>query len=124
MLGSKMLRELSEPIPAGEYVKTSIDRAARLAGLEYWRAFDLWYAKARKIEAYEIEQIAAAIQMKNEKEAANELRELKSRLLRLESRLASGDANFHSPSIDHARELVRQLGGQNRALAGIGGNHG
>lgn len=120
MLGNsaaKMLRELSEPRSAGEYVKTSIDRAAKLAGFEYWRAFDLWYSKARRVEGYEIEQIAAAIQVKNEKEAANELRDLKSRLTRLESRLASGDANFHSPTIDHARELVRQLSGQNRTLA-------
>jgi ribosomal protein L29 len=120
MLGiaATMLRELSEPRPAGEYVKTSIDRAAKLAGLEYWRAFDLWYSKARKVEPYEIEQIAAAIQVKNEKEAANELRDLKSRLLRLEARLAKGDANFHSPTIDHARELVRQLSGQGRTVAG------
>ncbi len=114
---AKWLQELSEPRPGGEKVKVAIDRAAKLAGLPYWRAFDIWYAKARQIEVFEIEKIADAIQEKNEKEAANELRDLKSRLARLESRLAAGDANFHSPSIDHARELVRQLGGPYRPLA-------
>lgn len=111
------LRELSEPRAAGEPVKVAIDRAAKLAGLTYWRAFDIWYRKARQVEAYEIEQIANAIEAKNEREGRNELRELKARLLRLESLLASGDSHFHSPSIDHARELVRQLGGPYRPLA-------
>jgi hypothetical protein len=117
-LAAKMLREMSEPRPSGEYKKSTIERVAKMAGLGYWRAFDLWYAKARRVEPFEIEQIAAAMQAKNERDAANELRELKSRLLRLESRLASGDANFHSPTIDFAREHLRQLGSGDRALAG------
>lgn len=120
-LGSRMLRELSEPRQSGEFVKVAIDRAARLSGLSYWRAFDIWYGKARKVEAYEIEQIATAIEAKNEREGRNELRELKARLTRLESLLATGDSNFHSPTIDHARELVRRLGGSNRSLACRGG---
>lgn len=115
---AKWLRELSEPWPSGELVKSAIDRAAKLSRLGYWRAFDIWYGKARKVEAYEIEQIANAIEAKNEKDGRNELRELKARLARIESLLASGDSHFHSPSIDHARELVRQLGGSGRPVAG------
>jgi len=114
---AKWLQELAGDRPGGEKVKVAIDRAAKLAGLPYWRAFDIWYGKARQIEVFEIDRIADAIKEKNERDAANELRDLRARLTRLESLLAQGDKNFHSPSIDHARELVRQLGGPYRPLA-------
>lgn len=120
-LAAKMLRELSEPVPSGEYVKTTIDRVARLAKLDYWRTFDLWYLKARKVEEYEIEKLASALEAKNERDAANELRDLKFRLSRLESLLASGDSNFHSQTIDHARDMVRQLGRGRGPVACAGG---
>lgn len=119
-LAAKMLRELSEPIPSGEYVKTTIDRVGKLSKLDYWRTFDLWYSKARKVEPYELEKITDAIELKNERDAANELRDLKARLMRLESALNAGDSNFHSPTIAHARELVRRLGGVGRPLDGRG----
>ena len=111
-----MLRELSEPRPSGEFVKNAIDRAASLARLPYWRAFDLWYRKARQIQDYEIEQIAEALRIKREKAARNELHDLKLRLARLEASLSAGDADFHSPSIDYARGVVRQVSGAGRAL--------
>lgn len=113
---STMLRELSEPWTSGEYVKSAIDRAARLSGLHYWRAFDLWYRKARRVEEYELDQIREALRIKNEKAAKNELHDLKLRLARLESLLASGDADFHSPSIDFAREQMRSVGRMGRAV--------
>jgi hypothetical protein len=115
---AKWLRELSEPWKDGEKVKSAIDRASKLASLSYWRAFDIWYDKARQVEPYEIEQIANAIQAKNERDARNELHDLKTRLLRLESRLAQGDPDFHSPSIAAARDMVRQLGGVGGPVAG------
>lgn len=115
---AKWLRELSEPWKSGEKVKSAIDRAAKLSGLSYWRAFDIWYAKARHIQPYEIEQIANAIQAKNERDARNELCELKTRLALLESRLVQGDQNFHSSSIAAARDMVRQLSDIGRPMAG------
>ena len=87
---AKWLRELSEPWSDGEKVKTAIDRAAKLTGLSYWRAFDIWYDKARQIADFEVEQIAAAIEAKNERDARNELRDLKARIARMESVLAQG----------------------------------
>src|SRR5580698_10027820 len=77
VLASNLLRELSLPRPAGEFVKIAIDRAARLARLQYWRAFDLWYKKARTVEEYELDQIREALRIKNEKAARNELHEVK-----------------------------------------------
>ena len=115
---AKWLRELSEPWKDGEKVKSAIDRASRLAGLTYWRAFDIWYRKARQIETYEIEQIACALERKNERDGRSELQALKNQLAMLESRLNAGDANFHSPSIAAARELVRQLGDLSRPVVG------
>lgn len=112
-----MLRELSYPWEPGEKIKGVIDRTARMCRLSYWRTFDIWYRKARKVEDYEIAQIAEALRIKNEKAARNELHELKLRLARLEASLSSGDADFHSPAIDFARDMVRQTGGKNRPLA-------
>lgn len=112
-----MLRELSEPWASGERIKTVLDRTSRLARLTYWRTFDIWYGKARRIEPHEIDQIAEALRIKNEKSARNEFHDLKLRLARLEASLSARDADFHSPSIDHARDVVRGLGSSHSAVA-------
>jgi hypothetical protein len=112
-----MLRELSQPWGAGERVKSVLDRTSRLANLTYWRTYDLWYGKARRIEPHEIEQIAEALRVKNEKAARNEFHELKVRLARLEASLSTRDADFYSPSTDYARDMVRGYGGQDRPVA-------
>jgi hypothetical protein len=108
-----MLRELSLPWAAGERVKSVLDRTSRLARLTYWRTYDIWYGKARRIEPHEIEQIAEALRIKNEKAARNELHELKLRLATLESRLLSGDTDFHSPYLDGVRAQTAHMGGSN-----------
>jgi hypothetical protein len=112
-----MLRELSQPWASGERVKSVLDRTSRLAKLNYWRTYDIWYGKARRIEPHEIEQIAEALRIKTERAARNELHDLKLRLTRLEASLSAGDSDFYSPTIDHTRDMVRQLGGQDRAVA-------
>lgn len=114
---AQLLQELSLPQDRGETIKEIITRTARAAQLAYWRTFDLWYEKARRVEPEEIERIKEALRLKNEKAAKNELHELKFRLARLEAVLA-GDPDFHSPTIDYARDMVRQVGGKNRPLAG------
>jgi hypothetical protein len=112
-----MLKELSEPWASGERIKSVLDRTSRLASLTYWRTFDIWYGKARRIEPFEIDQIAEALRIKNEKAARNEFHDLKLRLARLEASLSARDADFHSPSINHTRDVVRELGGSDRTLA-------
>src|SRR5688572_10957910 len=79
------LRALSEPWSSGERVKTAIGRAARLAGLSYWRAFDIWYRKARRVEPYEVDAIVDVLISKDAKDARHEFQELRLRLARLES---------------------------------------
>ena len=115
---SVYLRELSEPWPSGDRIKVAIGRAASAAGLSYWRAFDIWYGKARRVEDYENQQIAEAIRIKRERAAGNELHELKLRLARLEAALAAGSTNFHSPMPDRARDGVRGAGRTDRSVAG------
>lgn len=113
-----MLRELSEPWGSGEYVKNAIERAGKLASLSYWRAFDIWYRKARRVEQFEIDQISEALRLKQEKAAKNELHDLKLRLAKLEAQLSSSmDPDFHRPSIDFARDQMRDLGGMGRPVA-------
>ena len=106
-----MLRELSYPWGPGERIKSIIDRTSRMCRLSYWRTFDIWYRKARKVEPYEIAQIAEALRIKNEKAARNEVHDLKLRLARLEATLYASDPDFHRPNIDGYRMATRSSGG-------------
>ncbi len=105
------LHELAEPRPGGDKTKRAIERAAKRAGLSYWRAFDIWYGKARRIEPYEADAIAEALDKKNREAARNELRDLQLRIARLEARLTQTDPDFHRASID----VLRSQNGPRRA---------
>lgn len=66
------LRRLAEPIPAGDRIKAQIARAARKAGLTYSRAFEIWYGRARRIDAHELDAIRNA-QVKRGQERTDEI---------------------------------------------------
>ena len=104
------LHELAEPWSRGDRVKAAIDRAARAAGLSYWRAFDIWYGKARRIEPAEIARIQAALQRKNEERNRNELHEIRLRVARLEALFVQKDPEFHRPAADQGSRPIRPLG--------------
>jgi hypothetical protein len=118
-----MLWELSLPWRDGEKKKQVIDRTSKLCRLDYWRTWDIWYRKARRIEIHEMQQIAEALLIKNEKAARNEFHELKLRLATLEARFNAGDADFHSPAADYARDVLRQFGREDSAVAGRVSGH-
>ncbi|ARQ01910.1 hypothetical protein [Pseudorhodoplanes sinuspersici] len=101
------LRELSEPVDRGEKIAVVIQRAARRAGLAYWRTFDLWYGKARTVSDEEVECVASALEKKRREAARNELSELRIRIERLESLLVQTDPDFHRPTIDLMRSQRR-----------------
>jgi hypothetical protein len=94
----------------GDKIKAAIDRAARRAGLSYWRTYDLWYGKARRVEDYEREKVAAALAEKKRLETRNEVQNLRKRLEILESRLAQVDEDFHRENLSALRQQVRGLG--------------
>ncbi len=98
-LAATMLRHLAQPWAGGESIKTVITRTAKAAGLTFWRTSDLWYAKTRRVEDFEMEMIDLALTAKTRKETANELSELRSRLARLESRLVQTDEGFYREDI-------------------------
>jgi predicted phage-related endonuclease len=111
------LRELSEPWARGDRVKAAIERAARRAGLTYWRAFDIWYGKARRIEPHEIEAIETALSKRRKEVMRNEVAELRSRIARLEALLAQKDADFDRQDDARLRASAGGLGGMDCALA-------
>jgi predicted phage-related endonuclease len=111
------LHELAEPWARGDRIKTAIARAARRAGLSYWRAFDIWYGKARRIEPHEIDAIADALDKRRKEITRNELHDLRTRLARLEALLVQTDEEFHRPTLDQLRSPDGGLGGMGGALA-------
>ncbi len=104
------LKELAEPSSRGDRVKIAIDRAARRAGLAYWRAYDIWYGKARRVEPFEVALVSEALKKKRQEEARNEFYELKKRLAILESRLVQTDEEFHREDINSLRDTARGRG--------------
>lgn len=112
---SLQLRELAEPWAGGEKIKVVIGRAARACGLSYWRAFDIWYGKARRIEQFERDAIAEALDKKTREAARNEFHELRTRLARLESLLVQTDPDFHRETINQTRNQLGPMGGTRRA---------
>jgi predicted phage-related endonuclease len=110
------LRELSEPWERGDKIKAAIARAARAAGLSYWRAFDIWYGKARRIEPHEIDAIQNALAKRRKEVTRNEVHDLRTRLARVEAALVQTDEEFHRPHIDRLRSPDGGLGGMDRPL--------
>lgn len=92
---SEVLRELAEPRPVGDTIQSAIVRAARVVGIPYARTFNIWYRRARRIDAHEARQIEEALQQKREEEARNEIHDLRTRLLLVESRIAAERADNH-----------------------------
>lgn len=111
---SLQLQALSEPWRKGDRVKSAVNRVAKFVGLPYWRCYDIWHGRARLIKPRELDLIAAAVQKKQEEDARNELRALKTRLEILEARLAKEAAEFHQPEIDSA------IGAQTYGISGVG----
>jgi hypothetical protein len=109
------LRALADPRSVEETIKDAIARAAERAGLAYWRAFDIWYGKARYVRDFEKEAIVKALIEKKRLETRNELHELKTRLAVLERRLLQVDSDFHCENADQIRQQVRGAGGLDRA---------
>ena len=52
-----LLRQLAEPVVAGESVKAAINRAARRAGIPASLGKRLWYGEARRIDADTMDQL-------------------------------------------------------------------
>jgi hypothetical protein len=85
---AQCLRALAEPYGPADRVKCAINRAAKQAGLSYWRCSDLWYLKAHRVLPSERQQILDALAQKQRQEARHELAHLRARLAALENAVA------------------------------------
>jgi hypothetical protein len=104
-----MFRYLAEPFGRDDKISVIISRAARRVSFGYWRAYEIWYGRA-KLTVEERDAITAAASAKRKEEARNEYQELKTRLARLESLLVQTDAEFHRETISALRGAVRGRG--------------
>lgn len=114
---SDALRELAEPRPVGDSIKVAILRAARAVGIPYARTFNIWYERARRIDAHEAAQIAEALEKKRDADARNTIDDLRTRLLMVESRIAAERANSNRPPLSHVRPSVSRRGDMDSAMA-------
>jgi uncharacterized protein YceH (UPF0502 family) len=104
---SKAIKELSEPHSREEKIDAIIARCARLAGLKYSRCYEIYYGRARRIEAAEIARISEALEKKQAGDIRNELSELRLRLTRLEALLSQTDAQVHRPKTGLVKQRLR-----------------
>jgi hypothetical protein len=103
---AQALRQLAEPSPVGDRIKCAIGRAARRAGLSYWRTYDLWYGKARRVDAIEVAKIKAARVGRSQGDA-REYFEWARTLDALAERASRVDEEFARPYADAMRDLAR-----------------
>jgi len=120
---ASLLRSVAEPRPVGDTVKEAINRAARLTGLRYGRAEDIWRQEARTIRADEMDRIRRAAENKLVREAQHEFVELEQRIKRLEALLVQAP-DLPGPEDGPVRRLAhpvdRAMGGRSSRQVGAG----
>jgi hypothetical protein len=79
------LRALAEP---ADGIQARIASAARKAGMKYGRAYEIWYGRARRIDAHELETLRAARREQQQAAVKSELAEVYRRLDAVEAHLA------------------------------------
>lgn len=100
--------KLIAPPVEGANIKARIASAAKATGLSYWRAWDLWYGKARRIDAHEADAIRTARARRAER-ASHDLQALAVEMETLAERLAALAALGSRQEIDRARALADRV---------------
>jgi hypothetical protein len=98
---SVLVRRVAEPRTIGDSVKAAIVRASRRLGWRFSRTRDIWYAHARRIDAFEIDALRAA---------AAEAQMAAKRLLALRDALIAKDPAFHCDDIRALERALRGMG--------------
>lgn len=106
------LFSLAQPIPRGDKAKAQIARAAKAAGLAYTRTWDIWYRKARRIDAHELDAIRNA-QVKRAKERTDEIACIASEF----EQIAERAAKVLAVSDRHGADAFRRVAERARRLA-------
>ena len=106
-----LLKRLAAPVGREEKIDSVISRAARLAGLSYSRAFNIWYGKAKRVDSEERAAILSALTKKEIADERNELHALKIAHVRMESRLNQMEAALaRAASADDIETISRAFG--------------
>ena len=123
---STLLRSVAEPCPAGDSVKSAINRAAKRVARfipPHWasrwhvgRAEDIWRQEARGVWAEEMDAIRRAADAKVAQEARNEYRQITARIARLEAALRLSDEEFHRSNVDGLRQSAGLAGGEDSSV--------
>ncbi len=107
--------KLIAPPREGANIKARIAAAARATGLSYWRAWDLWYGKARRIDAHEADTIRTARRRRAESDS-HDLQAIAVEMETLAERLAALGARGDRQQADRARDVAERL---RRLAAGV-----
>lgn len=100
---SALVRQIAEPRPVGDSIKSAIGRASRRLGFSFSRTKDIWYAHARRIHADEIDRLRDHA---GRREAALAIENL----LVMRNRLAAIDPEFHRDTIDALERALNSVG--------------
>jgi hypothetical protein len=98
-----LVHRCAEPRPVGDSIKAAIYRSAKRLGFTFSRTRDLWYANARRIDAWEMDRL-------RERAAGAEIKQAMAGLEILRNRLSQ----MPSPA---CRELVAGIDAALHALA-------
>lgn len=101
---SDLVRRVAEPRRVGDSVKSAISRAANKLGFRFTRTRDIWYRRARRIDAEEMDALR--------REAVNQAE----RYERIARAMEQTDQDFYSPDIAALVESAKRL----RGLDGTG----
>jgi hypothetical protein len=103
---SVLVRRVAEPRVVGDSVKAAIRRAARRLGWRFSRTRDVWYGRARRIDAEELDTL---------RRATAEARDTLIYLVALRDALAVTDPAFHGQSLLALDWAIGRLGGNPRS---------
>lgn len=107
------------PVSAGATIGERIQKTARALGWSHNRTRDIWHEQARRIDAYEMDQLRRARRDRQLSEARKAHAELTELIAGMEEHLSRIDADFHREAIDALRssrgKAAATVGGMDRA---------
>ena len=93
----QLLKRAAGPSEFGNGVKAAIDRAARRLGWKFNRVREMWYGRARRIEAREMDQLRELS------------RQQAARYERIANAMGEVDSDFYGQEINALVDMARAL---------------
>lgn len=121
-----LVRAAAEPAQIGEKVDQQIQRSARRLGWLTSRVREIWYGRARRIDAHEMDRLreVAAKHTRNADLLRQEYAKALDFVALFETRLTAVDPDFYSPEIGALRDVSRGASGTGDIGQGRGHSKG